>query len=111
MTSLRRTASGQFKIENAYTPERLSELADRLEDIIIPTDRMFAEYPKIHLNDKQKRSIVNGVRMTWRGGIEGQSYRLYDEDGVFLCISKCIDGRLCLEKSLDRKSVGRERVC
>ena len=99
MTSLRRTASGQFKIENAYTPEQLSELADRLEDIIIPTDRMFAEYPEIHLNDKQKRSIVNGVHMTWRGGIEGQSYRLYDEDGVFLCISKCIDGRLCLEKS------------
>ena len=99
MTSLRRTASGPFKIENAYTPEQLSELADRLEDIIIPTDRMFAEFPKIHLNDKQKRSIVNGVRMTWRGGIEGQSYRLYDEDGAFLCISKCIDGRLCLEKS------------
>lgn len=97
MTSLRRTASGRFTEKDAFTPEELSIM--NVEDAVIKTDRLFAEYPEIHLNEKQTKSIVNGVRMTWRGGHEGQRYRLYDMNNSFLCISKCIDGRLWLEKS------------
>ena len=97
MTSLRRTASGRFTEKDAFTPEELSNM--NIEDAVIKTDRLFAEYPEIHLNEKQTKSIVNGVRMTWRGGREGQCYRLYDMNNSFLCISKCVDGRLWLEKS------------
>ena len=97
MTSLRRTASGRFTEKDAFTPEELSNM--NIEDAVIKTDRLFAEYPEIHLNEKQTKSIVNGVRMTWRGGCEGQCYRLYDMNNSFLCISKCVDGRLWLEKS------------
>ena len=97
MTSLRRTASGRFTEKDAFTPDELSIM--NVEDAVIKTDRLFAEYPEIHLNEKQTKSIVNGVRMTWRGGHEGQRYRLYDMNNSFLCISKCVDGRLWLEKS------------
>lgn len=100
MTSLRRTATGMFGIENAKSVQQIEELAKqgKLETCLIPTDNLFFGFPEIRLNEKQTRSIKNGIRMSFNG-IEGQSYRLYDENGEFLCISKITDGRLVLEKS------------
>ena len=98
MTALRRTESAGFKIDEAYTIEALDALDD-IETALKPTDSLFAAHPVIQLNEKQERSIVNGVRMTWRDGIEGQRYRLYGADGRFLCISVLEDMRLRLIKS------------
>lgn len=99
MTSLRRTLTGAFSLYDAYTCEEIENSIDKLEDMILPVDKMFLEYPSIYLNEKQKKSIVNGVRMTWRDGEEGQCYRIYDSEKTFLCVSRCVDGRLQLEKS------------
>lgn len=99
MTSLRRTAAGMFTIENSYTAEELEKRRDEIADLLIPTENVFADLPPIYLNEKQTRSIVNGVRMTWRDGIENQSYRLYNETREFLCVSRCVEGKLQLEKS------------
>ncbi len=98
MTALRRTESAGFKIDEAYTIEALDALDDARE-ALKPTDSLFSDYPEIRLNEKQEKSIVNGVRMTWRDGIEGQRYRLYGADGRFLCISVIEDMRLRLVKS------------
>ncbi len=98
MTELRRTETAGFGIDEAYTPDAL----DALEDInaaVRPTDGLFSHLPAIYLNEKQERSIVNGVRMTWRGGDEGRQYRLYGADGRFLCVSEIKDTRLVLVKS------------
>lgn len=99
MTSLRRTAAGMFTIENSYTAEELEKRRDEIADLLIPTENVFADLPPIYLNEKQTRSIVNGVRMTWRDGVENQSYRLYNEKREFLCVSRCVEGKLQLEKS------------
>ncbi len=101
MSELRRTKSGMFTIEESYTLERLEALfaEGKLESAVVAVDALFSHLPKIDLNDKQTKSIVNGVRMTYRGLSEGQSYRLYGADGKFLCISKIINGRLTLEKA------------
>lgn len=99
MTSLRRTAAGMFTIDNAYTPTELEEKHGEIESLLIAPDGVFADYPAIYLNEKQTRSIVNGVRMTWRDGVENQCYRLYNEKREFLCVSRCVDGKLQLEKS------------
>lgn len=99
MTALRRTAAGMFTIDNAYTVGELEEQKEKIEELLMPTDMVFADFPAIYLNEKQTKSIVNGVRMTWRGGEENQCYRLYDEKHGFLCISRCVEGRLRLEKS------------
>ncbi len=100
MNTLERTKTGPFSIEESYTVKEIETLCanGNLEDILIPADRMFEEYPKIKLNPKQVKSVTNGVRMSYNGA-EGQSYRVYDDKGKFLCISKIEDGRLRLEKS------------
>ena len=98
MTALRRTESAGFDIDEAYTIEALDALDD-ISQALNPTDSLFTGYPEIRLNEKQERSIINGVRMTWRDGIEGQRYRLYGADGRFLCISVLEDMRLRLIKS------------
>lgn len=100
MNTLRRTKTGPFTIEDSYTLKELEVLKEKgqLEAVLISVDRMFEEYPKIMLNPKQVKSITNGVQMSYKG-IEGQSYRLYDENGKFLCISKIQDGKLRLEKA------------
>lgn len=100
MNALRRTRAGIFTIENAYTAEDIQKMAEAgtLNEALIPIDELFFEYPKIVLNEKQTRSIVNGIRMTYRGQA-GQCYRLYDAQGKFLCISRCTDEKLVLQKS------------
>ncbi len=98
MASLRRTQTAGFLIDDAYTIDELDSLCD-ISAALKPTDSLFSDLPEIHLNEKQEKSIVNGVRMTWRTGTEGQSYRLYGADGRFLCISKITDSKLVLVKS------------
>lgn len=100
MNTLRRTKTGPFTIADSYTLKELEVLKEKgqLENVLISVDRIFEEYPKIMLNPKQVKSITNGVQMSYKG-IEGQSYRLYDENGKFLCISKIQDGKLRLEKA------------
>lgn len=98
MAELRRTESAGFGIDKAYTIEALDALED-VSEALMPTDALFDDLPEIHLNEKQERSITNGVRMTWRSGTEGQRYRLYGADGRFLCVSVLEDMRLKLIKS------------
>lgn len=100
MNTLVRTKTGRFTIEESYTLDNLTKMKEEgtLSDAVTPVDALFEDYPQITLNEKQTRSITNGIRMSY-SGIEGQSYRLYDNSGQFLCVSKCEDGRLILEKS------------
>lgn len=100
MNTLERTQSGPFTLADSYTADELTGMKDTgtLNSALISTDAVFSDYPQIILNEKQTRSITNGIRMSYKG-IEDQSYRLYDENKKFLCISKCIEGRLVLEKS------------
>lgn len=99
MSVLRRTRTGPFSIECAVTPEEARAQYEAGNLNIISTDSLFADLPKIMLNEKQTRSITNGVRMTWRNAEEGETFRLYDSAGGFLCVSRIKDGRLTLVKS------------
>ena len=100
MNSLERTKSGKFSIDNSYTFEQLQTLKENgtLSDALIPVDELF-DYPKITVDSRQRGFIVNGVRTRYKGLDEGQLYRIYDENGNFLCISECIEERLTLKKS------------
>lgn len=100
MNTLRRVKTGPFTIDESHTVKELNLLKDagNIDSVLIPVDRMFMEYPEIILNPKQVKSITNGVQMTYNGK-EEQSYRVYDENKKFLCISKIVNGRLKLEKS------------
>ncbi len=98
MTDLRRTFTAGFSVEDAYTLDMLDSISD-LSETLKSTDSLFSHLPAIYLNEKQERSIINGVRMTWRSGTEGETYRVYSHDKRFLCVSRLSDMRLVLVKS------------
>ena len=85
----------------SHTLDEIRELKEdgNLESTLIPTDEIFKEYERIDLNEKQTKSIINGVRMTYRQAENGNFYRLYDTSGKFLCVSKCEEQRLVLQKA------------
>ena len=101
VAELRRTKSGQFDESMAYTTEELEKLAKcgEFSEKLIPVDELFSEYEKITVTEREKGFIVNGVRTRKRGLCEGKTYRVYDEDGNFLCLSVCVEERLTLEKA------------
>lgn len=101
MNSLERTKSGDFDIKNAYTFSELARMKEEgtLSDALMSVDRVFYDMKALKVDDRQKNFIVNGVRVRYKGLSENESYRVYDLQGNFLCISKCIDERLTLEKS------------
>jgi len=101
MSALRRTKTGCFTLENAYTLEQIEKMAAEgtLKAALTSVDALFAGYDAIYLNEKQTRSIKNGVRMSWRGKQEGQLLRLYDNNRQFICVSRIEDERLKLVKS------------
>lgn len=101
MSALRRIKTGDFTIDEAYTAEQLEQMAADgvIEKHLKSVDSLFLNYAPIYLNERQSKSIKNGVRMSWHGKNEGEKLRLYDENGKFLCISQIDDGRLKLLKS------------
>jgi len=101
MNKLTRTKTGQFTIEDAKTTKEIEQmvLLGTLEENLVMVDEIFADLPQINLNPKQTKSVVNGVQMTWHNAKEGETFRVYGNDGKFLCISEIKDGRLKTVKS------------
>ncbi len=100
MSSLVRTASGDFRIESTYTVNELKEAAEKgtLSETLIPTAKLFS-YPEITLSKKQSERMKNGVFVSHPGISDGMVYRVFDSDGVFFAIAECINGRLKIIKS------------
>ena len=84
MSALERTRSGVFTVENAVKTE------DICEDVIIPTDEIFADYEKIILTEKEETKVRNGAEIK-KAAQCGKTYRLYGHGGDFLCISECAE--------------------
>lgn len=93
MSALRRVRAGQFSLENAYTLEQVQQAADagRAEELLLPVDALFSEYPAVALTAKgEKRCRVGNdypVPET-TGGI----CRVYGGDGAFLALARAEQG-------------------
>ena len=97
MSSLRRTQAGIFPIDQAVA------LADIVADpeaerLLLPTDRLFADYPAVTVNARQEELCRNGAAFTLRG-LPAGFVRVYNETGEFLMLGKNRDGKLATEKS------------
>lgn len=101
MNDLVRTKSGRFELSQCFSVSELKKLKEenKLEQVLIPTDRLFEEYNEICLNEHKSRLVTNGVSIVYKGLEENKIYRLYDNKDKFLCLSKYIDGKLKLEKA------------
>ena len=89
MTSIVRTSSGGFTLDDCEELEALRNMTPvELEKIIIPTERIFARYDEVVLDDKQKRLFLNGAVLDMgRMGIayhENTNLRIKDGSGTFL---------------------------
>ena len=97
---LQRTASGVFTLENSISPEELLELSERgeVDKAIIPLDSFFKNYEPIYLDKKRADRVKNGVHIYYRGKVQSNFYRIYDEEKSFIALSQAdiIDGRECL---------------
>ncbi len=94
MKSLLRTRVDCFTLSQSL---RLSQIEERMaegriEDCLIPVDRMFAQYPKIHMQKAGDRLVYNGNSFapgaaekgrTARAA-EGMKVRVYDSKGAFV---------------------------
>ena len=108
MTSLVRTSSGGFTLDDCHSFDEIQRAADenRTEDLIIPTDRVFASYEKICLNETQTRMYRNGVKLDLARvrNIKDNvtEYRVYGSDGGFIGIARADfeSNILCVRKNL-----------
>lgn len=96
MTELRRTYSQGFCEESCVTLEQLEYAARSgcVNELIIPVDSCFREYPAVRLSEKQEKMYKNGVALDPErvaGAAENGIYRVYG--GGFLGIAM-VDGKL-----------------
>jgi len=95
MASLVRTESAGFKLENSVTLEELEK--NGAEEYLVPVEEMF-DYKKVSVDGEMLRKVLNGNPIKKPGIIDGEMYRVYDDNGSFLCVSKGQDGLLKMVK-------------
>ncbi|MBR0400371.1 MAG: tRNA pseudouridine(55) synthase TruB [Mogibacterium sp.] len=108
MTSLVRTGSGYFCIENAVDPEKLVEMADEeIASLVIPMDATLFNLGCIELDSRRAGAFRNGnPSAAWSWSVTRETgfdelYRVYDRiSGAFLGIGRTENGELIPQKVL-----------
>lgn len=92
MSSLRRTKSGVFSVDNAYTIAEIQEAADRGEEekLLLPIGTLFAGYTKLSVDADSEKKLKNGCIIN-TSSPDGR-FRVYSEDGEFLLLGDVKDG-------------------
>jgi len=95
MTSLVRTKSGQFSIDEAYKLSEVEEIvkSGRLNDIIVCPDSLFIKYRACRLNGEALRLAMNGNRLPlelvkdyFTDDGDESSLRVYDDNNDFFAL-------------------------
>lgn len=94
MTKLVRTQSSIFKIDESVKLEDLT--FENYGEYIISPDELF-DCEKIVVKGDILSKVLNGNTIPY-DGIEGAEYKVYDESGRFLCLSRIEDGILKVVK-------------
>lgn len=90
MTSLVRLSSGGFKLEQCLSFADVEKARDenRLEDLIIPVEKVFSSLARLRLNEVQTRMYKNGVKLDLArvNNIKENvnDYAVYGFDGAFI---------------------------
>lgn len=91
MTSLQRTKSGSFVLENSYTIEQLEQMTlEQRQSILLPLDSLFADLESITLQPFFEKLAKSGLEIYLKKiGIKqdavsvGKRYKLCDQNGFF----------------------------
>ncbi len=96
MSSLRRTMAAGYTLEEAVT---LEEVQEQGEALLRPLDSLFLQYPALTVRSPgQEKRVRCGNPITLPGITDG-TYRLYGQNGDFLCLSQARDGTLTSVKN------------
>lgn len=102
MTSLVRTRACGFSLSESIPLEELkTKPVKELERLLKPVDSVFAEYPKIILDETQRRLYLNGVRLDSKrlyGDVREGMCRVYGTE--FIGLAKIVGGELISVKRL-----------
>ncbi|HAG14187.1 MAG TPA: tRNA pseudouridine(55) synthase TruB [Ruminococcus sp.] len=101
MTALIRTAACGFTIEEAYSFETVQQAADagEIEQLMIPTDRLFSALPALQISDGQTKRYRNGVKLDLnriKQLTDAEIYRIYAADNAFLGLARADRTEGCL---------------
>ncbi|MGN1114031.1 MAG: tRNA pseudouridine(55) synthase TruB [Oscillospiraceae bacterium] len=97
MTTLLRTRSAGFELEQCYTLQQIEKYRDnqQLEDIIIPVQQIFKDsYESIVLDEHCTRLYKNGVKLR----LEQVGLKSFNDDSI-LCVFGCDSEFLGLAKT------------
>ena len=99
MSSLRRVEAGEFSVDQAVTLSQVQQMADtgRAEELLLPVDSLFQEYPRCTAAAAQEKKIRCGNQV--KTGLAGGDYRVYTESGEFLMLGRVEDGKMKTVKS------------
>lgn len=111
MTELCRTMASGFDLSECYTFEEVKAAADagETEKLLIPVERLFDSYPKLHLNEVQSRMYRNGVKLDLARvhniTEKFADYTVYGSDGVFIGTAKADfeKSELCIGKNFEER--------
>lgn len=89
--SLRRTMAAGFTLADAVT---IQDVQERGEALLRPLDGLFVQYPARTVRSPgQEKRVRCGNPITLPGTEDG-TYRLYGQEGEFLCLSQAAGGTL-----------------
>lgn len=91
MTSLVRTKSGMFTLENSYRLSELEAMSEQeLEAVLMPLEKLYEQLPKANLDEQQTKLFRNGATLDADrirfDMIYDMGYYIEGSDGVFLGI-------------------------
>ncbi len=93
MEELERTRVGRFPLQEALTLAQVEELAGdgRLQEVTLPIDAMFDEYPAVAIPPMYEKAVQNGGGFALDASndapldaLQNQRVRAYREDGQFV---------------------------
>ena len=92
MEKLLRTKVGQFLLDGSLTLSEVEKLRDedRLDEVILPVDQVFVDYPMVRLKENTSKLGYNGNPFRLKDALsvegEGAKVRVYDYLGQFIGI-------------------------
>ena len=96
MYALRRTMAAGFTLEQAVS---LEEVQEQGESLLMPTDTLFAAFPALTLPTALAEKRVRCGNPISLPGTPAGTYRVYGQDGQFLCLSRAEGGTLTAIKN------------
>lgn len=86
MSSLRRSMAAGFTLEQACTLEQVQQLG---ESLLADVDSLFTQHPAYHISHPRVEQLCrNGNAFRIHDDLPAGLYRVYGQDGAFLCLSR-----------------------